>query len=557
MRRYPRSFQYQFILVITGITLLLTLILGALSLKIFNDSAMMVAKMRLNWQVHRTAEPLQYTLYYSSNILNSMAHTLEDNVPDPNALTDPSFRSNIKHHLENQFNMKAEASSSIYGFFILFNPTLIGQTDGFWYTLHPEQNQYGSHSIEEIQHFFYRADYWNAWFNQALTTKQPFWREPYISPIDGIRKIAYVVPVYSQGKLIGLMGFSIRLQLLIDNIEFTHMYDNSYAILFSDDGKLYYHPDYPDGDTSSSLDDFGLGPYARTLKGKDSNDQLLSYHYRGETRKMAFKTLHNGMNLGISTPESSLYAERDRILISIIFLIFFFSLITSIVAVLLANWIIVPLKSINAAARRIGEGNYNQLLAITHNDELGELAQNMNRTMIKMKEMVQQLKAQALEDKLTSILNSTAYEQHIMTINQRIASHDPQLAFSVLMIDVNGLKGINDQFGHAMGDELLCRTVQFIKSIYTHSPIFRIGGDEFLVLIQGEDYQNRFTLLEKIKPCNKKRNYQQERPWEQLAFAAGMSDYQPGTDTSYQDIFLRADTTMYKSKKSAEGPSIR
>ena len=86
------------------------------------------------------------------------------------------------------------------------------------------------------------------------------------------------------------------------------------------------------------------------------------------------------------------------------------------------------------------------------------------------------------------------------------------IRLQLLIDDVNELKGINDQFGHAMGDELLCWTVQFIKSIYTHSPIFRVGGDEFLVLIQGEDYSNRFTLLEKIKPCNKKRNDQQERP---------------------------------------------
>lgn len=62
------------------------------------------------------------------------------------------------------------------------------------------------------------------------------------------------------------MGFSIRLQLLIDDIEFTHMYDNSYALLFSDDGKLYFHPDYPDGNTSTSLDDFGLSPLCENIK---------------------------------------------------------------------------------------------------------------------------------------------------------------------------------------------------------------------------------------------------------------------------------------------------
>lgn len=550
------SLQNKFILVIVGTTLILTLFLSFLNLQTINYTSSTIARMSLNWQAQRAAEPLQSAMAYSSNILLTMSHSLEDAVQDPNALKDAHFRHALKQHMEHQFTLTADASSTIYGFFILFNPTIAGH-DGFWYTRDSEKNQYVSHSPAEIQKFFYDSAYWNTWFTKALAQQKPYWRDPYVSPMDGIRKIAYIVPVYSKGKLIALMGFSIRMQLLINKIELNKLYDNSYAVLFSDDGKLYYHPNYPNGNPDADLEDFGLEPYAKTLKGKDSNDHLLAYQYKGEARKMAFKTLYNGMNLGISAPESALYAERARAMIFITFLIFCFVLIVTSIAVVLANQIVVPLKELDAAAKRIGEGNYDKPLAITRNDELGVLAQNMNRTMFKMKDMVQQLKTLALEDKLTGVGNSTAYEQQVTEINQRIAARDPNLVFSVLMIDVNGMKGINDRFGHTMGNELLRQTIQFIRTVYICSPIFRIGGDEFLVLVIGKDYQNRFTLLERLTACNQIRDYQQERPWEQLAFAVGMSDYCPETDRNYQEIFLRADAAMYQNKQSVEGKSMR
>lgn len=556
MKKRIWSLQTKFILIITGITLLLTLFLGFLNLQTINNMSTTIARMSLNWQAQRAAEPLQNTLIDSSNILQTMAHALEDTVPDPNALSDANFQNDLKQHMENQFNMMANLSSTIYGFFILFNPAVAGQ-DGFWYTWNPEQKQYINHSQEDIKHFFFDANLGHFFLSKALAQKKPFWQEPYVSPMDGVRKIAYVVPVYSQGKLIAVMGFSIRMQILIDKIEFTKFYSNSYASLFSDDGKIYYHPEYPGGSPNTSLKDLGMSPYAKTLKDRDSNDHLLTYSYKGEPKKMAFKTLYNGMNLGVCAPESSLYAERTRAMLFMAFLIFVFGLIVAIIAALLANRIIIPLKAIDAAARRIGKGNYNQPVTIVRNDELGELAKNMNRTMLKMKTMVQQLEALALKDTLTNVWNNTAYEQQVSEINQRIAARDPRLAFSVLMLDINGMKGVNDQFGHAMGNEMLRRTIKCICSIYTHSSIFRVGGDEFLVLVMGSDYQNRFTLLDQLTPYNQKRDYQQERPWEQLAFAVGMSDYHPETDTTYQEIFLRADAAMYKNKKAVEGQEVR
>lgn len=179
----------------------------------------------------------------------------------------------------------------------------------------------------------------------------------------------------------------------------------------------------------------------------------------------------------------------------------------------------------------------------------------MNRTMVKMKDLVKKLEDQAMEDKLTKVKNVTAYEQQEHIMNQHIAARD--LAFSVLMLDVNGLKGINDRFGHAMGNELLRHTVKYLCDHFKHSPVFRVGGDEFVVIIMNEDYKHRHETLKELERHCQKRDYTKARPWEQLAFAAGMSDYDPENDSTFQEIFLRADAAMYKAKRAAEGTATR
>lgn len=549
-----RSLQTQFILIIAGITLLLTLFLGFLNLQTINDTSRTTAIMSLNWLTQRTSAPVQNILITSSDTIDAMAHSLEADIQDPNDLKDDAFRGGLKRHLERQFNLTARNLDAVYGYFILFNPELVGKTDGFWYTWSFDQERFLSHPQAEIDQAFYTPRRRDAWFRKALQTRKPVWRDPYISTVDGVRKIGYVVPVYVRGQLVGVVGITIRMEKLIDEIKDAHIYDSGYAILFSDDGETYYHPQQPNG-APTTLADFGLEQYAEVLKGRDSNDQLLYYTYQGEQKAMAFITLRNSMNLGVVAPESELFANRTMAMERMAFLMLVFGLITSGFAITLANRIIIPLKAIDAAAQRIGDGDYDTLLVNFRDDEVGELAGNMNRTMVKMKDLVKKLEDQALEDKLTKVKNVTAYEQQEHIMNQHIGAKD--LAFSVLMVDVNGLKGINDRFGHAMGNELLRHTVKYLCDHFKHSPVFRVGGDEFVVIVMNEDYKKRYETLKELESHCQKRDYTKARPWEQLAFAAGMSDYDPQNDTTFQEIFLRADAAMYKAKRAAEGTATR
>ena len=80
---------------------------------------------------------------------------------------------------------------------------------------------------------------------------------------------------------------------------------------------------------------------------------------------------------------------------------------------------------------------------------------------------------------------------------------------------------------YARGNDVLLRTVKYICDLFKHSPVYRVGGDEFVVILQNQDYSNRESILSQLKPWNRKRNFEDDRPWDQLAFASGFSAYDP------------------------------
>ena len=116
--------------------------------------------------------------------------------------------------------------------------------------------------------------------------------------------------------------------------------------------------------------------------------------------------------------------------------------------------------------------------------------------------------------------------------------------FAVAVFDLNELKLINDTLGHAAGDSYICDASSLICTTFQHSPVYRIGGDEFAAVLTGGDYERRAELKESFRAVNAARSFPDE-----AVVASGMSDYVPGQDTSFRAVFERADADMYDNKK--------
>ena len=112
-----------------------------------------------------------------------------------------------------------------------------------------------------------------------------------------------------------------------------------------------------------------------------------------------------------------------------------------------------------------------------------------------------------------------------------------------MVCDLNGLKQVNDTQGHAAGDTYIREAGRLICDQYKHSPVYRIGGDEFVVFLEGADYEQRSKLLESLDS-----RMAENAKTGGVVIAAGMAEYQPG-DSHLFDVFSRADSLMYERKK--------
>ena len=144
-------------------------------------------------------------------------------------------------------------------------------------------------------------------------------------------------------------------------------------------------------------------------------------------------------------------------------------------------------------------------------------------------------------DELTGVKNKHAYADVELRFNDMIANGAAP-EFALVVCDLNGLKIINDTYGHQAGDAFIQRGCDIICKTFKHSPVYRVGGDEFVAVVQGEDYENLEVLMQELSLTNRKNKKNNE-----VVIAVGFAQY--NHDRSVAAVFERADSKMYENKK--------
>lgn len=171
---------------------------------------------------------------------------------------------------------------------------------------------------------------------------------------------------------------------------------------------------------------------------------------------------------------------------------------------------------------------------------------NIDYQKRKEKEFMQALlsaKEQAERDGLTGVKNMTAYQRMEDSLQQAM-NHGEQEPFAIVVCDVNGLKQINDTYGHKAGDDYIREACTIVCSSFQHSPVFRIGGDEFCAVLKGDDFDNRNMLMDGLRERMLVNN-----SGGGIVLASGISVFDAKSDKFVSQIFQRADALMYENKR--------
>ena len=155
----------------------------------------------------------------------------------------------------------------------------------------------------------------------------------------------------------------------------------------------------------------------------------------------------------------------------------------------------------------------------------------------------------AYQDALTHVKNKSAYNVKAKELAGQIKKFSAE--FAIVMVDVNFLKRVNDTYGHEYGDKYLIGACEIICEVFKHSPVYRVGGDEFLAVLQGHDYEQRDALMLQLKERFRGSDDKSLQPWENFSAACGIGVYQLGD--SVEQVFQNADEEMYRNKVEMKG----
>ncbi len=227
------------------------------------------------------------------------------------------------------------------------------------------------------------------------------------------------------------------------------------------------------------------------------------------------------------------------------------SLIVSIAGgVLIAGSVTSPLAELTAGAEKIQKGNYSEPIELIRNDEVGILAKSLNHMREDIAKREKEILRLAYEDILTGLPNRAMFNDRLLQ-TLRLAKRTGS-RFSVLMMDLDRFKVINDTLGHTVGDEVIKQVATRLKNLLRESDtVARLGGDEYGVLLPLAGGDNTDVIVNKIVNTLEEPIVFDGQPLD-VGASIGIASY-PEHGEEPDLLVRRADMAMYLAKRTNIG----
>lgn len=479
--------------------------------------------------------------YYFDSVQNSVTKVTTFAEEDLDSVNSEEELAAHIERIREYFCMTASKTKGVLTYYYRIDPSVSSEIKGFWY-IDLNGQGFEEHEVTDITQYDVEDTSKLVWFTVPKHEGEPIWLPPYITDNLDVRVISYDAPVYWKGQFIGVIGIEVDYSTMAEEINSIRLYDNGFAFLCDADGNLFYHPHIDVADLSSGSE------FEFPYREGDEN-KVIRYAYRGEKKEAVWCTLGNGLRLSVTVPVSETQGEWKGLILNISLGAVVVLIAASLFLMYYTRRITKPLEQLTDAAEQIERGNYDLDLIYDEDDELGRLTRSFKNLSGTVKAHITDLHGQVFLDALTKVKNKGALSNRLDEMQEAIDSGAQEQAFAIGVFDCDQLKLINDRYGHDKGDIYLKKAAHIICEVFKHSPVFRMGGDEFAVILENEDYMDRDALLEQFDKTAETVNEAAAEPWEEVHISKGFAVFAPSEDSAVTDVMQRADQLMYENKR--------
>ena len=440
------------------------------------------------------------------------------------------------------FEEIANKTNGVLTFYYRIDPEISETVKGFWY-INLDGNDFVEHEVTDITQFDTADTSKLVWFTVPKYKGEAIWLPPYITENLDVRVISYNMPIYYRGQFVGVIGIEIDYTTMAEQVDSIRLYDNGYAFLTDKDGNFIFHP-------RIDLAELKPDQVPAVPDGLLSESTFTTYRFNDTTKEAAWLRLTNGMRLYVSVPENETDGDWQKLIQNVLIAAAAVLLATVLLTRVFTVKITKPLKQLTEAAKQVDEGHYDFTLEYNGRDEVGTLTRTFKRMADHMKAHISDMNRRVYVDALTSVRTKGAFATYIEDMQKKLDEGPEEGgSFGIGVFDCDDLKTINDKYGHDKGDIYLQTASRLICKVFQHSPVFRIGGDEFSVVLRNDDLQNREALMSTFEKAMADISASTENRWEQVHVAMGIAVFNPQIDHSVIDTVRRADKIMYSNKR--------
>lgn len=185
--------------------------------------------------------------------------------------------------------------------------------------------------------------------------------------------------------------------------------------------------------------------------------------------------------------------------------------------------------------------------------QASDLRQRVADSRRRLAESLEQVRQLASHDELTGVLNRRALISALE--RERSRAERSAAPFGIAMIDLDHFKGINDSYGHAVGDEVLKAFAAAVRDTMRVTDVFgRYGGEEFLLILVGTGPAAALEAVERIREAVAARDWRALTPGRPVTISAGIANFSKGD--SVEQLLHRADAGLYQAKAAGRNRTI-